>query len=87
MNSISLQAIAKRVYSPTVSGCILDTHHCLACSPLPPLSMLNEVRSDIQPTKQASTLKGRGGGGGGLKVYFIVDCPFKVRCLQEIGKY
>ena len=30
--------------------------------------------------------RGRRGGGGGLKVYSIVQCPFRVRYLQKIGK-
>ena len=49
-----LQAIAKRVETLSVIGYVLGNNHCFTCFPFPPhpvpLSMLNEIRNDIQPS-------------------------------------
>ena len=78
-----LQAIAKRVDTLPVIGYILDTHHCIACSP-PPSPLINVVRNSRSHSYQAS-LNIERGGGGGIEGYNTVCWPFIVRYLQELG--
>ena len=77
-----LQAIAKRVDTLPVIGYILDTHHCIACSP-PPLPPHQCCMKFAMTFNQASINIER--GRGGLEGYNTVCWPFIVCYLQEIG--
>ena len=86
---MKLQAIVKRVDTLPVIGYILDTHHCIACSPSHLIIVVRN--SQCHSTKPTSTLKGvegAGGGGGGreLEGYNTIRWPFIMCYLQEIGK-
>ena len=64
-----LQAIAKRVETLSVSGCFVDTHHCIACSPPPPPSCQCWT-TFVMTINQASINVERGWGGG----WGLVQC-------------
>ena len=64
-NSFTLQTITKGV--ETLCYWVLFRH----LFPPPPPPPLNEIRNEIAPAL-------KGGGGGGLEVYYIVHWPFRV---------
>ena len=78
-----LQAIAKRVETLSVIGYFVGTHHCIACSPPPPLPHQCWMKFAMTFNQASVNIERGWRRGWGFEVYYIVHWPFSVCHLQR----